>query len=161
MPTLQAFQMSLHEWHVQPELRTFLGLENYERMLSDQRLHQAVKNTFLYALLRVPAHLALGLAFALLLHSVRRGRGFFRAVFFAPCVAPAVAVSWVSRLPCEPPPGTRCWACRRSWRWAWPSRCCCTPCGGAAAFSGPCFSRPTWLRPWRCPGCGACCCRRT
>ncbi|MFS8582948.1 MAG: hypothetical protein FWJ61_08875, partial [Limnochordales bacterium] len=45
MPTLQAFQMSLHEWHVQPELRTFLGLENYERMLSDQRLHQAVKNT--------------------------------------------------------------------------------------------------------------------
>jgi len=102
MPTLQAFQMSLHEWHVQPELRTFLGLENYERMLSDQRLHQAVKNTFLYALLGVPAQLALGLAFALLLHSVRRGRGFFRAVFFAPYVAPAVAVSWVWSLLLSP-----------------------------------------------------------
>ncbi len=102
MPTLQAFQMSLHEWHVQPELRTFLGLENYERMLSDQRLHQAVKNTIWYALLGVPAQLALGLAFALLLHSVRRGRGFFRAVFFAPYVAPAVAVSWVWSLLLSP-----------------------------------------------------------
>src|SRR5690606_7677865 len=55
----------------------------------------AVRAASWYALLGVPAQLALGLAFALLLHSVRRGRGFFRAVFFAPYVAPAVAVSWV------------------------------------------------------------------
>ena len=102
IPTLQAFQMSLYDWHVQPEARIFVGLGNYERMLADQRLHQAFRNTLWYGLLGVPAQLILGLAFALLLHSIRRFRGFFRAVFFAPYVAPAVAVSWVWSLLLSP-----------------------------------------------------------
>lgn len=102
MPTLQAFQMSLHDWHVQPEQRAFIGLDNYEKMLSDDRLHTAIKNTFWYGLLGVPTQLIFGLGFALLLHSIRRGRGFFRATFFAPYVAPAVAVSWVWSLLLSP-----------------------------------------------------------
>lgn len=92
----------MHDWHVQADQRTFIGFENYERMFDDARLHQAIRNTFWYGLLGVPAQLILGLGFALLLQTIRRGRGFFRATFFAPYVAPAVAVSWVWSLLLSP-----------------------------------------------------------
>ncbi|MFO7312236.1 MAG: sugar ABC transporter permease, partial [Bacillota bacterium] len=50
-PTLQAFQMSLYDWHVQADQRSFVGLANYTRMLSDQRLLQAFRNMLWYGLL--------------------------------------------------------------------------------------------------------------
>ena len=102
IPTLQAFQMSLYNWHVQPEQRTFVGLANYARMLTDTRLHQAFRNMLWYGILGVPAQLILGLVVGLMLHSIRKFRGFFRAVFFAPYVAPAVAVAWVWSLLLSP-----------------------------------------------------------
>jgi len=55
-----------------------------------------------YGLLGVPAQLILGLTVGLMLHSIKKFRGFFRAVFFAPYVAPAVAVSWVWSLLLSP-----------------------------------------------------------
>lgn len=101
-PALQAFQLSLSTWHVDPSQREFVGFTYYERMLSDSRLHRALYNTFLYALIGVPAQLVLGLCIALLLQSIRRLRGLFRAIYFAPYVTPAVAVAWAWSLMLSP-----------------------------------------------------------
>jgi len=103
-PTLQSFQLSLSTWHVDPLQREFVGLDYYERMLNDGRLHQAFRNTLYYALLGVPALIIIGLTVAMLLHGLKNpfGRGLFRAIYFAPYVTPAVAVSWAWSLMLSP-----------------------------------------------------------
>lgn len=94
-PAIQSFQLSLYSWHVDPAQRQFLGLEQYRELLSSPRFHRALANTGLYALIIVPAQLALGLAVALLLNGVRAFQPLFRAIYFAPYVTPAAAVAWV------------------------------------------------------------------
>ncbi len=94
-PALQSFKLSLFTWHVDPAQREFVGLDYYRQMLSDPKLHRALTNTLLYSVIIVPVQLALGLAIAMLLQSVRHFRPIFRAVYFAPYVTPAAAVAWV------------------------------------------------------------------
>lgn len=94
-PAIQAFKLSLFTWHVDPAQRDFVGFDFYRAMLAEPRLHRALQNTLLYAVIIVPVQLALGLAIALLLQSVRRFRPIFRAIYFAPYVTPAAAVAWV------------------------------------------------------------------
>jgi multiple sugar transport system permease protein len=94
-PALQSFYLSLYTWHVDPARRTFVGLGYYRELLENPVFHQALKNTFQYALITVPASMALGLGIALMLQAVGRGRGAYRAIYFAPYITPAVAVAWV------------------------------------------------------------------
>ena len=94
-PAIQSFRLSLFTWHVDPARREFIGFEYYLDMLTNPVFHQAFKNTLLYALITVPASIALGLGIAILLQAIARGRGLFRAIYFAPYITPAVAVAWV------------------------------------------------------------------
>lgn len=94
-PAFQSFYLSFFSWHVNPEQREFLGLEQYREMLSNPRLHRALLNTLLYTLIIVPVQLVLGLCVALLLNGVRAFQPLFRAIYFAPYVTPAAAVAWV------------------------------------------------------------------
>ena len=93
-PMVQAFQLSVTRWHVDPAQRTFVGLLHFRQMWGDARFLQALRNTALYAAIGVPAQVFLGLGIALLLNNIRRLRGLFRAIYFAPYVTPAVAVAW-------------------------------------------------------------------
>lgn len=94
-PAIQSFLLSLQTWHVNPDMREFVGLRYYEEMLQTPRLLQALRNTLVYAAITVPAQLVIGLGLALLLNSVTHFRGLFRAIFFAPYITPAAAVAWV------------------------------------------------------------------
>ncbi len=94
-PAIQSFNLSLHRWNVDPAQRTLVGFDYYREMLSDAKLHQALKNTVLYAAIVVPGQLVLGLGIALMLNAVRRLRPLFRAIYFSPYVTPAAAVAWV------------------------------------------------------------------
>lgn len=94
-PALQSFRLSLFTWHVNPEMREFVGLGYYQAMLSDARLHRALLNTVLYTVIIVPTQLILGLSIAMLLNRVERFRGIFRAIYFAPYITPAAAIAWV------------------------------------------------------------------
>ncbi len=101
-PTLQAFLLSLREWNANPAQREFVGLSYYARAFEDARFHRALLNTLFYTLIGVPTQLILGLAVALLLQSIHRARGLFRAIYFAPYVTPAVAVAWAWSLLLSP-----------------------------------------------------------
>ena len=94
-PAIQSFRLSMFTWHVNPERRTFVGLEYYQDLASNPVFHQALQNTLTYALVTVPVSIVLGLGIALLLQGVRHAKGLFRAVYFAPFITPAVAVAWV------------------------------------------------------------------
>ncbi len=75
----------------------WIGLDNYQAMLSDERFLQSVKVTLIYVLVSTPLKLIAALAIAMLLNNERRGRGFYRAAFYAPSLIGAsvsVAVVW-------------------------------------------------------------------
>ena len=70
-----------------------VGFRNYQRMFDDPRVHTALANTFIYALMFVPLAIIVALALAMLLNRVTAGAGFFRTVFYLPVMTPAVAVA--------------------------------------------------------------------
>ena len=73
---------------------TWVGLENYERILTEDPLFfRSVWNTAYYALLSVPLMTGLALVLALLLHQRIPGMKLFRAIFFLPSITNIVAVS--------------------------------------------------------------------
>jgi multiple sugar transport system permease protein len=71
---------------------TFVGTENFRRLLEDPKVALALKNTFIFAALSVPAQLLVSLALALLLNWAGRASGFFRTAFFLPKMTPPVAI---------------------------------------------------------------------
>jgi multiple sugar transport system permease protein len=76
---------------------SFTGLDNFSRMLSDERLHHSLQVTFTYVLISVPLQLALALALAILLDRGLRGLAFYRSIFYLPSLlgaSVAIAVLW-------------------------------------------------------------------
>jgi len=97
LPTLAALGLGFFRWSSlgTPE---FFGLRNYERLFADPIFWKSVKNTIFYAGSSLFVIVPLGLLEALALNSSRlRFRTFWRAIYFAPIVTSAVAISLVFR----------------------------------------------------------------
>lgn len=75
--------------------RTWVGLDNYQNVLTDPVFHKALKNTLTFAAVRVPILTALSLGTALMLHNIKYFKGFFRTLYFMPFVTSGVAIAWV------------------------------------------------------------------
>jgi len=88
-----AFYLSFHQWNILEPAKPFVGLDNYARLLDDERFRQAVGNTIYYTAASVPLTIGLGLAVALLLNNQIRARGIFRTFFYLPVVTPLVIAS--------------------------------------------------------------------
>ncbi len=71
----------------------FVGLENYETLLSDETFWQVLGNNTWYALITIPVSIALALIMALWVDGKLRGRSFIRMAYFAPTVLPLIAVA--------------------------------------------------------------------
>jgi multiple sugar transport system permease protein len=71
---------------------SFVGLDNFKELLEDPKVALALKNTFIFAALSVPAQLLVSLFLALLLNWAGRASGFFRTAFFLPKMTPPVAI---------------------------------------------------------------------
>lgn len=75
----------------------WIGIENYVRMLGDDRLHHSLKVTFVYVLVGVPLQLIFALGIALLLDKGMRGLPIYRSVFYLPSMlggSVAIALLW-------------------------------------------------------------------
>lgn len=96
-PILYSFNISFREWDVLSREKPFVGWDNYSSLFADEAFRKSLKNTFLYVIVGIPGQLAAGLCVALLLHNVKRLRGFFRTVYFIPYITSIVAVSWTFR----------------------------------------------------------------
>jgi multiple sugar transport system permease protein len=70
-----------------------VGWRNYEQVMADPKIRTAMFNTMVYAVLSVPATMALSLWLASMLSKVgRRSAGVFRTLYYLPEVTPKVAV---------------------------------------------------------------------
>ena len=95
-PLLASLYLSFTEYSL-IESPTWIGVENYIRMLSDARLHQSLQVTFIYVLVSVPLQLALALAVAMLLNQGMRALPIYRSVFYLPSMlgaSVAIALLW-------------------------------------------------------------------
>jgi pectin-derived oligosaccharide transport system permease protein len=75
----------------------WVGLANYARMFTDERLHNSLKVTFIYVFVSTPLQLGLALGIAILLNEGMKGLAFYRSVFYLPSMlggSVAIAVLW-------------------------------------------------------------------
>ncbi|MFD0982458.1 carbohydrate ABC transporter permease [Tropicimonas aquimaris] len=71
----------------------FVGLENYEALIADEKLMQVLTNSGLYALGTIPLAIFLSISMALLVNSKFPATGLMRLSFFLPTMLPLVAVA--------------------------------------------------------------------
>ena len=89
-PAAWSFVLSLQKWDgFSPP--TFVGADNYVRLVTDEEFWAAVRHTLLYTALFVPASALLGLFLAVALNRNIRLIGFYRTAIFVPFVASAAS----------------------------------------------------------------------
>jgi multiple sugar transport system permease protein len=129
-PMVASLVLSLTDYDIlsPPE---FVGLANYERLLSDRNIGASLANSVIYTVLHVPAAMGLALGLALLLDAVKgRAAGIFRTLLYLPSVTPPVAIGIVFLLFLNPQIGIA------------------GQLVGSLGLSMPAFTTdPTWIKP--------------
>lgn len=92
LPVIMAVVLSFTNYDVinAPE---FVGLANYEKMVTDEFFWIALKNTCVYTLLYVPGGLLISLGAALFLNTNKKFVGIFRTLFYLPVLSSTVATA--------------------------------------------------------------------
>ncbi|MBL8056176.1 MAG: sugar ABC transporter permease [Anaerolineales bacterium] len=93
LPMIASLVMSFTNYNpIQPGATRFLGLDNYQRLVTDPQLLNAIGVTLRFALISVPLSILLPLGLALLVNSERLfGKNVFRTLFYMPYMIPVVA----------------------------------------------------------------------
>lgn len=95
-PTGTAFLISFQDWNLLGS-RTWVGIENYQKLWQDAVFWKVFRNTFAYLLIGTPISLILSFIIAYHLDRVRFAHGFLRMLYFLPFMTSAVAMAWVWR----------------------------------------------------------------
>ncbi|NJN88537.1 MAG: sugar ABC transporter permease [Leptolyngbyaceae cyanobacterium SL_7_1] len=96
-PALQAFLMSFTQYEydiTQPP--TWIGLENFQRLLQDDVFWRTLRNTFVYLIGVVPILVTVPLGLAILVNRALPGMRWFRAAYYTPVVVSMVVagIAW-------------------------------------------------------------------
>lgn len=75
----------------------FIGLENYQKLIQNDKFWLSFGNTFRYVLICVPAVMILAVILAVLLNSKIKGTGLYRTLVFLPAVTMPAAIGLVWR----------------------------------------------------------------
>lgn len=74
----------------------FVGLKNWARLFKDPLAWKSIWNTLKFSLYYILPTMALGMTFAVLIHSMKRGVGtFFKGIFFLPVVTSFIVISGI------------------------------------------------------------------
>ncbi len=95
-PVCYSIYISLHKGNGVSQME-FVGLQNFVNLFKDQIFLTSVKNNILWIILTVSVTMTVALMFALLVNGQFRGRTFFRAFFYFPCVVAPIAVAIIWR----------------------------------------------------------------
>jgi multiple sugar transport system permease protein len=93
-PMLASLFFTVTEFNLlHPDEFKFIGLQNYQRLLTDPQVIQSLLITFRFALISVPIAILLPLGLALLVNAKYLfGKNVFRALFFMPQMITSVAI---------------------------------------------------------------------
>ncbi|MDQ3227299.1 MAG: sugar ABC transporter permease, partial [Chloroflexota bacterium] len=93
-PLLYAIRMSLHAYRFGIE-GAFVGLGNFQRLLTDAVLHEDLVTTFQFVISSVAVEMVVGVSLALLFNREMRGRGLLRTLATLPLFATPVAIGYL------------------------------------------------------------------
>ena len=74
---------------------TFRGWKNFLRILNDERVGIALKNTVEYVVFVVPIQTVLALSLAVILNAQIKGKNWFRIIFFLPTVTSSAVLTLI------------------------------------------------------------------
>lgn len=95
LPIFQTFWISLHRWEIMGTNIRYIGLRNFERLLTkDTQFHQAFEQTILFVALSIPI-IFVGLCFALMLNRPIKGIGVFRTIFYLPNIMAVTVIGLI------------------------------------------------------------------
>lgn len=92
VPIIQVFYYSLCDYNAltKPE---FIGLENYiDLFTDDETMRIALKNSLFFMIFSAVSQQIIGLILAVLLTNIKRGRNFFKNVYYLPAVLSSAAL---------------------------------------------------------------------
>ncbi|WP_031163850.1 carbohydrate ABC transporter permease [Streptosporangium roseum] len=95
-PTLGAAGMSLTDYKVSGEW-SFVGVDNYARLLDDPLFLASLRTTLLYVAIYVPLTMLVSLGTALMLNAAIYAKGLFRGMLFLPYVTSFVLAGVIWR----------------------------------------------------------------
>lgn len=92
VPILQAVYYSLCDYGALTKPK-FIGLANYKKLLfDDQTMRIALKNSLFFMVFSVISQQIIGLLLAVLLTNIKKGRNFFKNIYYLPCVLSSAAL---------------------------------------------------------------------
>lgn len=95
-PIGKAFAGSMHQWNPLNGTYSWVGLKNFQAILTDGLFWKSIWNTFYFSAFSVIFRIVIGLGIALMLYSrMTRYKTVLRGLFYMPTVTPLVAVSLV------------------------------------------------------------------
>ena len=94
-PAIQTLLYSFYKVELLRGRFTFIGLENFTALLTDEIFRKATVNTLTFVVTIVPISAFLGLILAVLFNAKFHLKEFFKAVYFAPMVTSTVAAAVV------------------------------------------------------------------
>ena len=95
-PMLASLYLSFTDYNLLQD-PTFIGINNFTKMLGDTRLHQSLKVTLTYVAVGVPLQIIVALGIAIALDRGLRGLTLYRSAFYLPSLigsSVAIAVLW-------------------------------------------------------------------
>lgn len=94
-PLVYGILLSLEDKGLLSSKSTFIGLDNYARLLRDAVFWKAIGNSFIWTGIGVVGTIGLGLVLALLLNRILFGRSLIRTLFMLPWAMPTIVTSIV------------------------------------------------------------------
>lgn len=92
-PISYSLYLSFTKWNLISPTKTWVGLANYQDLLTSAEFHRSLINTLLYTAGRVIFSLSFALAMAILVNSQKRWASWVQAAIFSPHVISMVSVS--------------------------------------------------------------------
>ncbi len=95
-PVISGFWYSLTDWNMISE-PSYVGLDNYSKILNDDLAIKTIKNTVIYSAIGVPLGIIISLLLAIALNQKIKGITFYRSAYYLPVITSTVAISIVFR----------------------------------------------------------------
>ncbi|MBR2257703.1 MAG: sugar ABC transporter permease [Blautia sp.] len=92
IPIGTSFYYALCDYDKATRSYSYIGLDNFRKMLKDPTMRIALKNSLFFLLFSCISQLIMGLLLAGLLTNIKTGRNFFKNVIYMPCVLSSAAL---------------------------------------------------------------------
>ena len=94
VPIIYTVYYSVFQYQVmRPNDITFIGFENYHKLITDSDFWISLKNTFYFTIIVVPVQCALALILAMLVSKKFKGVAIFRTMYFSPQLTSMVVIA--------------------------------------------------------------------